>query len=375
MKPAEIRGALEIVKTDAGLLPRRLPQWTAAQSDASMERQATAGSGVRLAFRTAATAIELDVLTTVPVQAVDEPNPEDAGLFELTVDGVPGPTRRAPVGNKILLDPAHTQVGFEAGRPSTVRFDALPAGMKDIEIWLPQAVRTELVALRADTGIEPPAPRPAGRRTWLHHGSSISHCPGADSPLGVWPVIAARAAGVEPVNVGLAGNCFLDPFVARSIRAAEADLISLKPGINLTSRMTYRLRTFGPTVHGFLDTIREGHPDTPLLVISPIACKALEETPGPTLWRDGVFTAIGDPATVPAGALTLRVVRRELRRIVAERAKQDPNIFYLDGLELLGVDEADELLGEGLHPTQAGNHVIAERFARLAFGAGGAFAG
>jgi hypothetical protein len=330
--------------------------------------------------------VELDVLTTVPMQAVDEPNPDDAGLFELTIDGTPGPTRPAPVGNRILLDKAMRQVGFEAGRPSTVRFDALPPGMKDIEIWLPQWVKTELVALRADADahaqantdadadIEPPTPRPADRRTWLHHGSSISQCNNADSPLGVWPVITARAAGVDPVNLGLSGNCFLDPYVARSIRAAEADLISLKLGINLTARAAYRLRTFAPTVHGFLDTIREGHPDTPLLVVSPIACKALEETPGPTVWRDDVLVATGDPASVAAGALTLQVVRRELRRIVTERAKQDSNIFYLDGLRLLGWDEADELLREGLHPTQAGNDVIAERFERLVFGEGGAFA-
>jgi hypothetical protein len=371
--PVEIRGALEIVTTEAGVLPRRLPEWTVAQSDASMERQATAGSGVRLAFRTAATTVELDVLTTVPMMAAAEPRPDDAGVFGITVDGVIGDPRRAPVGKAILMDATMTVVGFEPGQPSAVRFSALPAGVKDVEIWLPQWVKTELVAFRADADVEPPTP--SGRRVWLHHGSSISQCNEADSPLGVWPVIAARAAGVDPVNVGLAGNCYLDPFVARSIRDAEADVISLKLGINFTGKAAYRLRTLGPTVHGFLDTIREGHPDTPLLVVSPIACPALEQTPGPTVWRDEAMYATGDPADVAAGALTLQVVRRELRRIVGERAKQDPNIFYLDGLQLLGVDEADEYLGEGLHPTPAGYEVMGERFVRLVFGDGGVFAG
>ncbi|MFL6116715.1 MAG: hypothetical protein ACJ786_35975 [Catenulispora sp.] len=106
-----------------------------------------------------------------------------------------------------------------------------------------------------------------------------------------------------------------------------------------------------------------------------IACPAVERTPGPTIWRDGVFTATGDPDEVAAGALTLETVRAELRRVVAGRAKQDPNIFYLDGLELLGLDEAEEYLGEGLHPTPAGYRLIGERFAELAFGAGGALAG
>ena len=371
--PVEIRGALEIVATEAGVLPRRLPEWTVAQSDASMERQATAGSGVRLAFRTAATILELDVLTTVPMLAENEPNPDDAGVFGLTVDGAVGEPRRAPIGNVILLDGTMTAVGLEPGRPATVRFAPLPAVPKDIEIWLPQWVKTELVALRADADLEPPTP--TGRRVWLHHGSSISQCNEAESPLGVWPVIAARIADVEPVNLGLAGNCYLDPFVARSIRDTEADLISLKLGINFTSKAAYRLRTLGPTIHGFLDTIREGHPDTPLLLVSPIACPALEQTPGPTIWRDFVMHAIGDPADVAAGALTLEVVRRELRRIATERAKQDPNIFYLDGLHLLGLHEADEYLGEGLHPTAAGYRLIGERFARLVFGEDGVFAG
>lgn len=34
-----------------------------------------------------------------------------------------------------------------------------------------------------------------------------------------------------------------------------------------------RERTFRPAVHAFLDTIREGHPDTPVLVISAVACR------------------------------------------------------------------------------------------------------
>lgn len=40
-------------------------------------------------------------------------------------------------------------------------------------------------------------------------------------------------------------------------------------------------RAFAPAVHGFLDMIREGHPSTPLLVLSPILCPIHEDTPGP----------------------------------------------------------------------------------------------
>ena len=34
-------------------------------------------------------------------------------------------------------------------------------------------------------------------------------------------------------------------------------------------------------MHGFLDTLRDGHPDTPLVLVSPLYCPIHEETPGP----------------------------------------------------------------------------------------------
>ena len=74
--------------------------------------------------------------------------------------------------------------------------------------------------------------------------------------------------GVELINLGLGGSALLDPFTARTMRDTPADLISVKIGINLVNADLMRLRAFIPAVHGFLDTIREGHPTTPLLVVS-----------------------------------------------------------------------------------------------------------
>lgn len=165
----------------------------------------------------------------------------------------------------------------------------------------------------------------------------------------------------------------LDPYVARTIRDMPADLISLKTGINIVGLAAFRLRTFGPAVHGFLDTIRDGHPETPLLLMSPVSCPALEETPGPsTVGPDGQLTALGDPADVVSGALSLTVVRAELARIVAARQAHDPHLHYLDGRELLGPDEVDDL-ADGLHPTAAAYRRMGKRFAAHAFATDGPF--
>src|SRR6266704_1813796 len=111
--------------------------------------------------------------------------------------------------------------------------------------------------------------RPGGP-VWLRHGSSISQGSNATTPARTWPAVAARLAGAELRNLGIGGSALADPFTARVMRDAPADLVSVKLGINVVNLDSMRLRSFVPAVHGFLDTIRDGHPTTPLVIISPI---------------------------------------------------------------------------------------------------------
>jgi hypothetical protein len=254
----------------------------------------------------------------------------------------------------------------------------LAEGAKDVVVWLPHNEVTELVALRTNAPVE--ALPDTRRKVWLHHGSSISHGSDAESPSTTWPAIAAAQGEVELLNLGFAGSAMLDPFTARAIRDTPADLISLKLGINLVNGDVMRLRAFGPAVHGFLDAVREGHPTTPLLVVSPILCPIHEDTPGPAMpdfskLSEGQlsFVATGDP-TDPT-RLTLNIIRRALARIVVERAVEDPHLHYLDGRELYGEADLYELpLPDQLHPDAATHRRIGERFASIAFATGGPLA-
>ncbi|MFB6893228.1 GDSL-type esterase/lipase family protein [Kitasatospora sp. NPDC056327] len=370
--PVEVRGALDLERTPTGVLPRRLPAWTKEQyQDPSVYGGTVMPSGVRLVFRTDARVLEFELLTSTG-QLDGDPGPRPTGMLELTVDGVLAGRQRAPLGHVVRMAGPGAAQRLIPGKPGTARFAGLPAGMKRVELWLPQQTPTELLALRADGEVL--APLPDGRPRWVHHGSSISHCLEADGPTGTWPVVAAALGGAEVTNLSQPGNEMLDPYVARTIRDLPVDLISLKTGVNIVARTAFRLRTFGPAVHGFLDTIRDGHPDTPLLVVSPVSCPALEARPGPTgAGRDGRITALGDPADVARGALSLQVVRDELARIVAARRAHDPNLHHLDGRDLLGPDDVDDL-PDGLHPSAAAYRRMGERFAARAFTPGGPFA-
>jgi hypothetical protein len=188
---------------------------------------------------------------------------------------------------------------------------------------------------------------------------------------------------MDLINLGLGGSALLDPFTARTMRDTAADLISIKIGINLVNTDVMRMRAFSPAVHGFLDTIREGHPATPLLVISPILCPIHEDTPGPSLPDYAAlsggqlrFLAAGHPAERARGKLALGDIRDELSRIVEQRAAAgDPCLYYLDGRELYGQADADELpLPDHLHPDAVTHLRIGERFAKRAFTGSGPFA-
>ncbi|GAA3440474.1 GDSL-type esterase/lipase family protein [Kutzneria kofuensis] len=364
-----VRGALELERTERGVLPHRLPARARVQiPDGQLALAEAQPSGVRLVFRTEATAVELDALRTKNFY-VDGPERPD-GVYDLLVDGRLHGQAGVTGGNMLRITMATGAAETVPGPVGTVRFD-LPTGSKEVAIWLPYNEITELVALRTDAPIEPVV---TDRRVWLHHGSSISHGSNAASPSATWPALAAATAGVELINLGFGGSALLDPFTARAIRDTAADVISLKLGINLVNHDLMRLRAFGPAVHGFLDTIREGHPNTPLLVISPIHCPIHEHTPGPAMpFRDGDtlrFQATGEPAP---GKLTLTVIRDELSRIVKQRAADDPDLHYLDGLELYG--EGDPALPDNLHPDAETHRLIGSRFAPLAFGPDGPLAG
>ncbi|MEU4039725.1 GDSL-type esterase/lipase family protein [Streptomyces collinus] len=372
-----LRGHLDAEITAHGLLPHRLPARARRQiPDSQLAIAEAQPSGVRLVFRTRATVIELETLPTKRAYR-GFPGPAD-GTYDLVVDGRLTAQATVAGGNVLTVTDMLTQSSeLTEGPAGTARFTGLPAGDKDVEIWLPHTEITELIALRTDAPVET-APD-SGRRVWLHHGSSLSHGSNATHPTGTWPALAAARGEVELVNLGFGGGALLDPFTARAMRDTPADLISVKIGINIVNSDAMRLRAFTPAVHGFLDTIREGHPSTPLLVVSPLLCPVQEDTPGPLApdFDGGTlrFRATGDPAERGAGRLTLNVIRAELARTVEQRAAHDPDLHYLDGRELYGEkDYAEFPLPDEIHPDPAGHRRIAENFGRLAFGAGGPFA-
>ena len=366
---AGITGALDVDRTPGGIVLRRLPDWTRHQLvDPALGILVTMPAGVRLELETDTTALELDVQLTVLQLGDAAPVPAS---FDLVVNGDVVDTKTTTEGTRIVVDMRTQSIDIQPGGPTTIRFDGLPGTSGTaVEVWLPHAAVVELRAVRVDDSASV-APATASRRRWVHHGSSISHCLEATQPTGAWPAVTARLADVDLQNLAFAGQCMLDQHVARTIRDLPADAISLKVGINVVNGDTMRERTFVPALHGFLDTIRDGHPTTPIAVVTPIFCPVAEDHPGPTsTGDDGVVHVVPRPAELAAGALDLRRIRVLIAGVVAARQQAgDANLHLFDGLSLFGPDDVEDL-PDLLHPNAAGYRRMGERFHELAFAPG-----
>lgn len=321
-------------------------------------------SGVRLVFATDADTV---TVRCTPMRLTVGITPLPA-TFDLVADGRLISSADADFGHVVTVDLATGAREFSRGEPGDVVLAGIPDGTTTVEVWLPQSAGLDLHSLGLPDGATLRAAPVVDRKRWVHHGSSISHCMEAAGPSRTWPAIAAAATGCDLVNLGLAGQCQIDQFTARTIRDLDADRISLKLGINVANGDTMTERTFVSAVHGFLDTIRDGHPDTPMLVISPIICPALEHTPGPSLLGDdGHIVAQGDPADAVLGRLSVGHMRTLLAEIVGTRQSfGDEHLFSLDGRKLFGEDDVDDL-PDGLHPNAVGYERIGRRFAEHPF--------
>ena len=357
-----LKSALNVTRSADYIEPARIPATALAQApDPTVTLVMRMTSGVRLAFETDSPFVALDVFET-GLQYAGEPR--RPSTFDLTIDGEFATRAETSKGTTILIDAMQVppKIDIIRGEPSLIRFDDLPAKNKAVEIWLPHTAMVRLRGLQIAKDAQIQAAR-STRRVWAHHGSSISHGMEADGPAETWPAVAARMMGLDLIHMGFGGQCQVDGFTARAIRDSNADLISLKLGINVVNGDTMRERAFRPAVDNFLDTIREKKPDAPIVVVSPILCPAAETHPGPTIREGTAFVTKPRNMALSVGALTLTRIRTVLEEIVARRRSAgDRNLHYMSGLDLFAeADLAD--LPDGLHPNAAGLKRMGERFA------------
>lgn len=307
------RGAVSWESDGSGAVPWRVGREGPSPVDDALAEVARAATGVRARFISDASALRL-VLTR---------QSDEVGCVDLTVDG------------------AHRErVQLRQG-VQDIRFP-MPGVLADVELWLPQAGVTAVESLELEGASVLEAPPLTGLR-WIAYGSSITQCYEAAGPTGTWPARVARDLGWELTCMGFSGHCFLDDVAAETIRRVPADVITICAGINIYNKGEWSVGRFTRELDRFVQKIREGNIDAPIIMISPIASPARE-------------------SKVNNAGATLA----DMRATVASFAKETfvEGVTYVDGLDLLGTADAT-MLHDGLHPDADGYRLMANRLAPM----------
>lgn len=229
------------------------------------------------------------------------------------------------------------------------RVDAIPAklgratarlrvgpGAEVATLYLPEGMRPTVLSLRSAGGRIRPVPR---QPRWLCYGDSIAEGWCASEPAAAWPHRIARSYDLDVVNLGYAGAARGEIASAEEIAALPADLISVAHGTNCWTRTPASAALFSASLEAFLDTIRNGHPETPIVAISPILRNDAENVPNPLGAR-------------------LADLREAFEATVQKRQHTgDTRLHLVPGHDLV----AAERLPDGIHPDDAGHAELARR--------------
>jgi len=214
-------------------------------------------------------------------------------------------------------------------------------------VYLPEGMRPEVLALRADGGSIEPAPRGA---RWVAYGDSLLEGWVASAPALAWGVTAARRHHLDLVNLGYAGSARGEIPCAEAIAGLEADVISISHGTNCWTRTPHSAGMMLETTRAFLDIVRQGHPDTPMVVASPVLRPDAETTPN----RLGA---------------TLADLRAAMEEAVRARIDAgDATIVLIPGADVITAAQ----LPDGIHPGDEGQARLAEVIGTAVAAAAGA---
>ena len=208
---------------------------------------------------------------------------------------------------------------------------------REITLYLPlyMPVKVLGIGLDADAHVQPAKPFAVSEPV-VFYGTSITQGGCASRPGMSYQAILGRMLNLDFVNLGFSGNGKGEPELARTVASIHASCFVLDFAQNNPS-VDSLAQVYAP----FLAVIRSAHPETPVLVITPIY--AARES-----WsRDA----------------RLEDMRELIRQVAAQRiAAGDRHLEIIEGTDLLGPSRGDGLV-DGTHPNDLGFQWMAEGLA------------
>jgi lysophospholipase L1-like esterase len=207
---------------------------------------------------------------------------------------------------------------------------------REITLYLPlyMPVKVLGIGLDVEAHVQPAKPFAAGAPL-VFYGTSITQGGCASRPGMSYQAILGRMLNLDFVNLGFSGNGRGEPELAHAVASINALCIVVDFAQN--NSLESLTQAYAP----FLEVLRSAHPETPVLVITPIY--GAQESWSRDPWLEGM--------------------RELIRQVAAKRiAAGDRYIQIVEGTDLLGPSRGDGLV-DGTHPNDLGFQWMAEGLA------------
>ena len=226
----------------------------------------------------------------------------------------------------------------KAGKTSEYTyFKDQPRIDREITLYLPlyMSVKVLAIGLDAEAHVRPAKPFAVSGPV-VYYGTSITQGGCASRPGMSYQAILGRMLNLDFVNLGFSGNGMGEPELGRAVASINASCFVLDFAQN-NPTVDSLTQVYAP----FVEIIRSTHPETPVLLITPIY--AAHES-----WsRDA----------------RLEGMRELIRQVGAKRiAAGDRHLEIIEGTDLLGPSRGDGLV-DGTHPNDLGFQWMAEGLA------------
>jgi hypothetical protein len=188
-------------------------------------------------------------------------------------------------------------------------------------------VEVQAIGLSEGASVEDPAPF-AVEKPVAYYGSSITQGGCASRSSMSYQAIVSRALNVDFVNLGFSGNGRGEPQLAEAMAEIDASCYVIDFAVNCPTLEECEER-YAP----FLQILRDAHPETPIICVTPIF--STNEVLNPDSARQ-------EP------------MREIIRTAVRERIEMgDENIRLVEGYDMLGPDDREGLV-DLTHPNDIG---------------------
>ncbi|HVC71633.1 MAG TPA: SGNH/GDSL hydrolase family protein [Acidimicrobiales bacterium] len=235
-------------------------------------------------------------------------------------------------------------VAYRAGQKVAVAEAVMGEGMAElvmtgrpdlpVTVYLPEGMVPLVTGVAGVEDTMVPAPL---QPRWLAYGDAVTQGWLASSPAMAWPAVAGRKLGLDVCNLGYAGTARGETTSALMLAETPAEVISIAFGLNNWSRVPHTPTLMAEEVRCFLSLVRQGHPETPVVVVSPTARPDAEDEPN----RVGA---------------TLAQLRRAMEQTVRTHIENgDENLFLVEGLAVVDPDD----LEDGVYPGDEGHRRLA----------------